>query len=205
MQALAANAHARLGKRSRSIAGAPPIVNICGWGASTITSCALTNGQLTFREDKGGDGTVPFASASWIAADQTIYVPVGAYEENAIPQLHPHIWDSPPVFGLLASILGTAAAQPFIAAAVDGDDNFPNVDPVRIRIAALDANGAALPNARVTLRLPPDNPSWPIDQRLEIQLGRAGLPNNANGNARIEVDVAWDGGSAKTAIAIRVV
>lgn len=201
MQALASNARARFGVRSRTIAGAPPIVNICGWGARTADRCTLTNGRLDFEFAKSGDGTVPFASSSWLSAQMSFYVPVGAYERNAIPQTHPRIWDSPPVHTLLDRLLGTAPPQPFIAAAVDSDDNFPSVDPVRVRIGASDANGQPLPDARVTLL----DQTYAFDRRLEIQLKRAGLPNNANGNARLELRVDWNGGSAKTAIAIRVV
>lgn len=200
-QQLASNARARFGSRSRSIANVPALINICGWGASTVHSCALANGQLSFADAKSGDGTVPFESASWINAAQTFYVPVGAYERNAIPETHPHIWDSPPVTQLLGQILGTAAAKPFIAAAVDGDDNFPSVDPVRIRVAACSATGQVLPNLRVSLF----GTTYPLKRRLEIKLARAGLPNNANGNARLELQFDWTGGSAKTAIAIRVV
>ncbi len=200
VQALARNAHARLGVRSRTIANAPPIVNICGWGASTIDSCTLANGQLTFHIEKSGDGTVPLASSSWLDVPKTFYVPVGAYERNAIPQAHPHIWDSPPVLQLLDSLIGTGQRAPFLAAAVDSDDNFPSVDPVRIRIAASDADGAELPNARAVLL----GQTYAFSRRLEIRLVRAGLPNNANGFARLEIEVRWNGGSAKTAIAIRM-
>lgn len=200
MQALAQNARARLGVRSRNIANALPIVNICGWGASTIDSCTLANGQLTFHIEKSGDGTVPLVSSSWLNVPKTFFVPVGAYERNAIPQAHPHIWDSPPVLPLLDSLIGTRQPGPFIAAAVDSDDNFPSVDPVRIRIAASDSDGAELPDASVLLL----GQTFAISRRLEIKLPRAGLPNNANGFARLEVQVRWNGGSAKTAVAIRV-
>ena len=209
MQALAAKAHARFGARNKSF-DAPPIVNICGWGALTLDSCALSNGKLTFGEEVSGDTTVPFVSSSWLRDDgdrvKAFYVPIGAYERNAIPEPHPRIWDSPPVLGLLASLLGGAAAKPFLAAAVDPDDNFPSRDPVRIRVSAADANGRSLPNARIVLRLAPSQTFalQPGQRRLEIALRRAGLPNNANGYARIEVEAIWTGGSARTAIAIRV-
>ena len=213
MQMLASNARTRFGARARSITSAPPIVNICGWGLATIDRCTLTSGKLAFSAsaEKSGDTTVPFVSSSWLTEDgnrvKAFHVPIGAYERSAVPDPHPRIWDSPPVVELLKSFLGLAPPGPFLAAAVDNDDNFPSVDPVRIRVSAADANGVALPAARVTLRLPPTNPSFnlgPGQRRLEIKLGRQGLPNNANGNARIEVDLDWNGGSAKTAIAIRV-
>ena len=217
MQRLAANAHARFGTRSKNIVldgyATPPIVNICGWGGLTLDSCTLADGQLRFREssEKTGDSTVPFVSSSWLRDDgdrvKAFYVPVGAYEHNAIPEPHPRIWDAPPVISLLSSLFGFAQAKPFLAAAVDPDDNFPSRDPVRIRVSAADANGRALPSARIILRLPPANPTFalpPGRRRLDIDLARAGLPNNANGFARIEVEATWSGGSARTAIAIRV-
>jgi len=185
----------------KTIANAPPIVNVCGWGAETIDAYSVVNGVVTFARSKSGDGTVPFASSSWLDAPREFYVPVGAYEVNAIPEKHPHIWDSPPVIELLDELVGTAARKPFIAAAVDSDDNFPSVDPVRVRIAAQDENGGALPNGTVSLL----NQSWPIAKRLDINLPRAALTNNANGYARVTISVDWTGGSAKTAIAVRMV
>jgi hypothetical protein len=176
----------------QTIANAPPIVNICGWGANTYDSPQLTR-------SKEGDGTVPFDSARWLDAPREFFVPIGAYERNGFPQTHPHIWDSPPVIELLDQLLGTAQPKPFIAAAVDSDDNFPSVDPVRVRIAVHDANGAALPGAKVTMI----GQSWPIDKRLEADLPRAALPNNANGYSRVSIAVDWTGGSAHTAVAIR--
>ena len=61
--------------------------------------------------------------------------------------------------------------------------------------------GGALPNGTVSLL----NQSWPIARRLDINLPRAALTNNANGYARIAISVDWTGGSAKTAIAVRMV
>ena len=185
----------------KTIDGAPPIVNVCGWGAETIDAYSVDNGSVTFMRSKSGDGTVPFASSSWLDAPREYYVPIGAYEVNAIPEKHPHIWDSPPVMNLLDQLVGTAAPKPFVAAAVDSDDNFPGVDPVRVRIAAHDENGGALPDARVSLL----SQSWPIVKRLDIDVPRAGLTNNANGFARVPITVDWTGGSAKTAIAVRMV
>ena len=211
MQTLAANARSRFGTRSNTIVlngfTTPRIVNICGWGGLTLDSCTLTDGQLIFREspEKTGDTTVPFVSAAWLRDDgdrvKAFYVPIGAYERNAIPEWHPRIWDSPPVISLLSAVLGMSQPKPFFAAAVDPDDNFPSRDPVRIRVSAADAHGRALPNARVILRLPPTNPTFslaPGQRRLDIKLSRSGVEVN-----RIEVEVNWTGGSARTAIALR--
>lgn len=217
MQALAANARARFGVRAKQIAlngfATPPIVNICAWGGPTVDCCTLNDGQLAFRatDAKAGDTTIPFDSASWLADDgasvKAFYVPIGAFAVNAFPQNHPRIWDSPPSRELLAMHLDLAQPKPYLAAAVDTDDNFPGKDPVRIRVAAADANGRALPNARITLRIPPHDPVFPLapdQRRLDIRLPRAALPKNTPNISVVELIADFTGGSMRTRIAVRI-
>jgi pimeloyl-ACP methyl ester carboxylesterase len=221
MRALAADADRRLGRRTSTIelAGAamPPITNVAGWGFSTLTQCTMAasgaagegGGRgLTFASTPEGDGTIPLVSSTWLRGPtvRTFLLPIGAYAENQIPQVHSAIWDAPPVLQLLDQVLRDAPAAPFIWGAADHDEAVNPSSDVTVRVTAVDANGRPLPNARfTTVGLPqPVTKKLPRDLvKFKVPVSRTNLrPNVGSDLFRFELRVSWDGAPAPHSVPI---
>lgn len=210
MLALAQNADARFGTRTREIAGLPPTTNVVGWGVATLTQCDLrADNTLRFSDSPTqlGDGTAPLVSASWLrgANVRTMYIPIGAYNSDHQPHRHGNIWDSPPVRQLLREVLQDQQRAPLIAASIDGDDVIDPTRDFRVRISAADADGKPLPDCVVTLK--PSNRTVPVtmrDVRATATVSRINLhPNVGNDQYRFNAEVQWTGGKGLT-IPLRV-
>lgn len=153
MPARAARSNANFGKRMRSFAlGGKPLDIVCfaGWGADTLTGCRMdAQGGLTFTSSDEGDGTIPGRSADWLsgAGVKNFLVPVGHYQDSQITREHSALWMNPPVSDLLGTLLAGKPRQPYVYAAVDGDDAANKTPHVKIRMVAQDADGKALTGA----------------------------------------------------------
>ncbi len=149
-----------------------PLTNVCGWGTPTLIGALLRNdGSLAFQpteyeNDTGipvvnlpeafheGDGTVPFASASWIEGPLVThhFVPIGSTENvHASNRRHSELWRNSSVAALVGSLLDSGFAEPFTTAAVDWSDKVDPGVPVRVRYVLRSAEGAPLLNARARL------------------------------------------------------
>lgn len=208
-------ADARLGARTPAIALpgaalAPPMTNVCGWGADTLAQCDIhDDGSLVFSNSPArlGDGTVPLVSSSWLRGSgvRTLYLPIGAYPIAGIPYVHARVWDAPPVLQLFSEALRDRPRGPFICAAADSDDTIdPNRD-VRIRICASAADGTPLPQCIATLK--------PMNGKIRMAfnastigtavISRIGLaPNIAHDLYRFEIDFRWSGGKTTVPVLI---
>lgn len=202
MTALGDDAQTRLGKRARTHA-LPPVTNVVGFGAETITRADLKGAKVTYQTSTEGDGTIPLVSAQWLRGDvRTMHIPIGAYPTGAIPRVHSRIWDSPPVIQLLTEVLEDAPRLPFFAVAIDGDDfSNPAKKTFRVRYTACDAKGSPLPNLQATFKFGGARTvTKPIAGVIgEFELSREGLKPNVNGTRffRLEIEFRWDGGRTK--------
>lgn len=207
MRMLAAKAHGQFVRRFNTL----PVTNVCGWGATTLERCTMTNGSLSFRAAKSklGDGTVPLVSSEWLNGSdvRSLYLPIGAYATNFIPRVHSQIWDSPPVLQLLDEVLTDRPRVPFICAAADGDDYIDYSSDVRLRLSAMAADGSPLPNCVANVSLSGGNTQVPMQNvRAEVLIRRANIHHNIDPDLyRFTVDFRWEGGHAQRAVLIRSV
>lgn len=219
MRLRAADADARLGTRTSDFgpaggaAGMPPLVNVVGWGMGTDVCCVLdAAGDLDLANDWNpraeGDGTVPLASGSWLrgAAVRTLFLPIGVYPTAGIPTPHDDLWSAPPVLDVFDQVLDDKAPEPWVCAAADHDDAIDTSAHATIRLAASDALGAALPNAKAVLvNLRPSVFPFGPEVRQEILLDRSGLLPNAGGDLhRLVVRVEWTGGQREVPVLFHV-
>lgn len=209
--ARAEQADQRLGTRANQIIlggghKTPPITNIVGWGAVTEVRCRLDaagvpefNPQVRGRavgDEKDGDGTVALKAASWLTGSsvRTFILPIGVYPTAGIPSRHPRIWDSPPLEQILSQVLKGETAEVHVCAAADGDEAIDRKSNVTVRLVAADVNGAALPNARATLRLlgSPVSLSFGGEVRANVVVKRGRMTGNAARDMfRFTIDVEW--------------
>lgn len=210
MRDAAARAH---GPFPRNI-GALPVTNVCGWGAPTLTTASIdASREVRFApmDKEAGDGTVPFVSASWLRGAQVrpMFLPIGAYATGFLPKVHGQLWDSPPVLQLFDEVLTNRGKAPFLCAAADSDDYIDPGKPVRVRIAAIAADGSALPNLRVSVDLDGDKtavPLLPDGRRAIVNVSRTGIHHNIGSDLfRFMVEFEWTGGSDKRAVLIHSV
>ncbi len=199
---LAASAHARLGTRDPDF-GALPLTNVAGWGGPTWPAAVLEPGDIYFlQEEKDfGDGTVPFVSTNWItgANVRTVVVPIGAYVDDPVPDLHAHLWDSVAVRQIFDEVLSDATRKELIAAAADNDEAIDyDSGSVTIRMAAQSATGQPLPNCVAIANVNGRRITVPFGggRTAILRLSRAGIHHNAaNDVYRFTIDFKWDGGS----------
>jgi hypothetical protein len=215
MRRNAADADLRLGRRGNTIvlgggAAVPPITNIGGWGTSTQTRCSMDGtGQLAYTETPEGDGTIPLASATWLrgAMVRTCILPIGAYPVGQIPMVHSQIWNSPPMLQIFNQVLLGTPPAPFVCCAADGDDAVDPAAPgVRLRLAAADATGRALPDLEATVRgiAQPVTVAIP-ELRAEIKIPRTSFRANVGSDlCRFAIDVTWTGGRRELPMLIHV-
>lgn len=205
--AKAAVAHASLGRRSATFGPNIPVVNVAGWGLETQTLCTITENSVNYTETAEGDGTVPFASASWLRGPtvRTLAVPIGVTAMNHIPDPHSQIWDNDAVAQVLQETLNGVSPEPFVYAAVDNDTALDNTVPVLVRISASRADGTPLAGAVAKLVLG----SVPIinamtGTRLDVQFKRASwmTANVGTTQFRFRVEVTWTGGSKEIPLLI---
>jgi len=172
------------------------VVNIAGWGASTLTGFRLdAGGGLTPSSSEEGDGTIPRRSAAWLQGDRltTFLVPVGHTPISQITDVHITLWENPAVRDLLGALLAGRPRPPYVYAAADPDDAV-NVfgDAVRVRAVALDEHGKALPGATLDaggLRL-----SLGADGRGTLPVPRERITQQGTGNLfRLPVQFHWQG------------
>ena len=190
-----------------------PVTNICGWGGDTWPLCDNVEGQLNFGNpiNEAGDGTVPFVSTSSLHGDKvrSMFLPIGAFVNAAIPQVHGQIWEPPVVRQLFNEVFEEAPQQPFVAAAADKDQYIDqNAAHIRVRVAATAANGAPLPNAKVTFGTGPLKQTVSLrgGRRIDLDLARGIFDQQPAPSIRqTEIVVSWDGGGqAKMPVAIKI-
>jgi pimeloyl-ACP methyl ester carboxylesterase len=191
----------RLGNRTRSLGPGLDVVNFAGWGAETRTGCQMdAQGKLAFLSNDEGDGTVPGRSADWLsgAGVKSFLVPVGHYPDSQITREHSALWMNPPVSDLLGTLLARRPRQPYVYAAVDGDDADNNVAQVRVRLVAQDAGGKALTGARAVAF--PNTPQelhsgFNGEARLLMHVPRASIVQKFGGGFfRFELEIHWQEG-----------
>ena len=187
--------------------------NICGWGGDTWPLCINDGGNLVFDPpaNEAGDGTVPFVSTSSLQGDKvrSMFLPIGAFVNAAIPQVHGQIWEPPVVRQLFNEVFEEAPQKPFVAAAADKDQYIDqNAAHIRVRVAATAANGAPLPNAKVTFGTGPlkQTVSLQGERRIDLDLARGIFDQHPAPSIRqTEIVVSWDGGGqAKMPVAIKI-
>ncbi|MFL6234218.1 MAG: lipase/acyltransferase domain-containing protein [Thermoanaerobaculia bacterium] len=200
MRRLAADADARLGRRTSDIrlpggGPPPPITNMVGWGAGTDTTCVMSgDGDVAFESTKEGDGTAVAVSAAWLRGPsvRTMFVPVGIYPTSGIPTLHARIWDAPPVLQILDETLLDRPRGPFIDAAADSDEMIDRSKDVTLRITAADPDGRALPDAQAVLRGIAAKPlSFQQRARMDAVVPRAAIRPNVQGIFRFVAEISW--------------
>ena len=102
-----------------------PVTNICGWGGDTWPRCVNANGTLSFDDpdNEAGDGTVPFVSTSALQGDnvRSMFLPIGAFVDFALPEVHGQIWEPKVVRQIFDEVFDDAERKPFVAAAADKD------------------------------------------------------------------------------------
>lgn len=210
-QALAAAAEARLGARSRDF-GALPLTNVAGIGGPTWPAAVLQPKDIAFLErgKNFGDGTVPYESTNWIdgANTRTLLVPIGAFVNDFVPDLHAHLWDSVAVHQILKEVLQDQPRTPVIAAAADADDAIDyESGTVTVRMTAQDENGEPLPNCVATAKINGGKTPVPFDgsRFMILHVPRAGIHHNASNDVfRFTIDFKWTGGSRNNiAVAFR--
>ncbi|HEV8631370.1 MAG TPA: hypothetical protein VGV61_13715 [Thermoanaerobaculia bacterium] len=189
----------RLGQRGNRFPADLPICNVAGWGVRMVTRYELATDDA--EESDLGDGTVPFASATWLGGPQvqTLPLPAGVYADQLITQKHSQLWNTPPVKRLLAARLTGEPPAVWFAAAVDSDAAVDPAAPILLRAAAAGADGRSLPGA--TLRIPqlPAIPPLVLGGavRAELALSRANLlPNVGTQFFRFEVELRFTGAPA---------
>lgn len=206
----AQQADQRLGTRTSQITLAghatPPITNVVGWGVETEVRCRLdASGGVAFNppvrgravgDEKEGDGTVALKAAAWLSGPtvRTFILPIGVYPTAGIPSPHPRIWDSPPLEPIFNHVLKGQAAEVHVCAAADADEAIDRNSDVTVRLVAADVNGAALPNARATVRLPGNPVSFTFggEVRANVVVRRRGMTGNAARDMfRFTIDVEW--------------
>ncbi|MEO8218832.1 MAG: hypothetical protein ABI718_17290 [Acidobacteriota bacterium] len=199
---LADSANERLGKRDREF-GSLPMTNVVGWGGPTWPAALLVKNDVVFpAEDKDfGDGTVPWASASWIQGPnvRTLFIPIGAFVADPIPDLHAHMWESLAVTQILKEVLENAPRTPLVAAAADSDEAI-DIDSefVTIRLTAQSTDGKPLPDCVALAKVGGTPIPVPFNgsTRKILRLRRAGFHHNASNDVfRFTIDFHWTGGS----------
>lgn len=199
---LARRADARLGQRDRDF-GDLRLTNVVGWGGPTWPAALLVKNDIVFpAEDKDfGDGTVPMASASWIQGRnvRTIFVPIGAFVADPIPDLHAHMWESLAVTQVLKQVLEDEEPGALVAAAADSDEAIDlDSEFVTIRITAQTSEGQALPDCVAFAKV--NGATIPIpfsgSTRRILRLKREGIRHNVSNDVfRFTIDFKWKGGS----------
>lgn len=190
-----------------------PITNIVGWGAETPVQAKISGSGSSQRISDwkkvtdggaldGGDGTVPFRSASWLRGNQVtrFHVPVG-FHSGAKRFPHSSLWRNPGGRNLLRHLLAGESLKPFVYAAVDTTD-FKNRNRVnvRVRLSTLDANGQPLTGVRVratdlTPGSPVDKILAPGDGRHKITIRRDRMRRvHLNRFRRFTLRITWNGG-----------
>jgi pimeloyl-ACP methyl ester carboxylesterase len=177
------------------------ITCVCGWGGDTYPICTDVGGHLTFPPaiNDAGDGTVPFVSSSWLQGNRvrSQFLPIGAFGESQLPEVHGQIWEPPAVRQIFREVLNGAPRRPFIAAAADKDQYIDTNSDVVVRVGAADSDGKPLPEATATLNFsgPKQTFSFNGGKRLDITITKAqrsGVHANVgHDNYRFTVDVNW--------------
>lgn len=217
MRACAALADTRLGARANTWDAAgllPPLTNVVGWGMGTDVCCVqLADGTLELKNpwnpDPEGDGTVPFASASWLRGPgaRTLCLPIGLYPAAGLPTPHDDLWSAPPVLDVLDQVLNDVAPEPWVCASADHDEGIDTAaHVVTLRVAASDANGAPLPSAKAILDgFTPSVFPFGNAVRQEIHAQRDNLlPNVGHDLHRRILRVTWNGGAREIPVLFRV-
>lgn len=198
------------------------VVNVAGWGKKTIVraelgaddtidldppdldnesghdaedGCAATDERI-FQ----GDGTVPFASASWLKGDRvtSFHVPIGALKQVTMSnQRHSALWRNPGARALLAHHLAGRPFEAFAYAAVDWSHKVdPGAERVRTRYVMQAPDGSPLPGASPRVRT---STGWvpgslEADGRGLFDLARESFPKTPTGRfRRVTVELPWSG------------
>jgi len=199
---LAASANARLGARDPDF-GALPMTNVAGWGGPTWPAAVLEPNDVYFLapEKDSGDGTVPFVSTDWIrgANVRTVVVPIGAFVNDPVPDVHTHLWDSVAVQQIFEEVLNDAPRTELIAAAADADEAIDyESGSVTVRMVAQSADGQPLPQCVAIANVGGRRVPVPFgNQRSAIlRVSRDGITHNAGNDVyRFTIDFKWNGGS----------
>jgi hypothetical protein len=188
-------------KRTPDFPAGIPITNVAGFGAETDTRADIVSGKTTFTATPDGDGTVPYASATWLRGSEAkrLSLPVGIYPAGGLPIRHSQIWDAPPMLDIFDELLMGAPPNAFIAAALDSDDaSMGGQHPMKVRIAGAGANGAPLIPMSVTfsgLRVPVQAT---VNGHGTVTIPVSSLPPATNSRfVRFTAIVTWAGGGRR--------
>ena len=131
----------------------------------------------------------------------TLVVPIGAFVDDPVPDLHAHLWDSVAVQQIFREVLEDAPRKPVIAAAADADEAIDyDAEFVTIRMTAQSASGQPLPDCVAIANINGRRITVPFaGQRSAIlKLRREGITHNvANDVYRFTIDFKWTGGARK--------
>ncbi len=205
----AARSNANFGKRERSFAlqgKSLEMVCFAGWGADTLTGCQMdAQGRLSFTSGDEGDGTIPGRSADWLsgAGVTNFLVPVGHYQDSQITREHSALWMNPPIRDLLGTLLAGKPRQPYVYAAVDGDDATNPATRIKVRMVAQDTDGKALTGA-LAVAFPGTaqelHSSFNGEARLLMPVPRGSIVQELPGGLlRFEMEIRWqEAGQARS-------
>ncbi len=223
MRPRAAHSLATLGAPTAQWTLPVDVVNIVGWGKRTLVRAivqangtigldppdldneagdnAEENSAATAEAAYEGDGTVPAASAAWLAGPRvrTFFVPIGALAQvTASDRRHSELWRNPGAKALLAHHLAGAPFTALAYAAVDWSDKLdPGAANIRIRYVMQDPTGAPLPGATPLVRTTgsPIPGTLHTDGRgVTIVAARTRFPKTSSGTfRRVVVELPWAG------------
>jgi hypothetical protein len=224
MNLRAAQADQKLGARTaewRLQGRRLPVTNVVGWGSKTFVQATISGSGSSQQVSDwgpadpdaldGGDGTVPYRSASWLrGADVVTYhLPVG-YHSGATQRKHSSLWRNPGGRNLLEHLLGGEGLTPFVYAAVDETDFArPSQAQVRVRISALDDSALPLDGVHVSATDLVGGHSFEQDLaagdgRHVIRVPRAKIRLvHHDLFRRFTLRFSWDGGSVDRVLVVR--
>jgi hypothetical protein len=187
-----------------------PITNVTGFGSETLLAARVaTSGEVHRVEgldDDGlddGDGTVPRRSAAWLAGPtvRTFELPLGFYPGHYLTSRHDSLWKNPGGQDLLWTLLADEPWRPFVHLAFDDGDVNSFAAILRLRLVALDRDGAPLASPRVTFSGLTQGKRPELvarrDGRAQFLVPRERIHKTGDGRfRRLTVKVTWDGAAA---------
>ena len=138
--------------------------NVAGFGEETTVSARIAAGEvalnvsasgsdLGFDEQRHGDGTIPFVSASSATGNRVSswIVPIGAYRRMGESK-HSQLWKNPGAIKALRHVIADTARESLTELALDTSAYSPRTR-IRLRYSVHDAAGSAAPG-RITVLTP---------------------------------------------------
>jgi hypothetical protein len=195
---------AGLGTPGPAWAFSTPLLNLAGWGERTdVRADVAADGTVTFNHslpgddaDHQGDGTVPLVSAGFLggAAVETLFVPIGAYQQSkGSNRPHSSLWRNPGGRDALRHLLAGAPLDRFVYATVDWSDKVdPGAATVRLRFVIQQRGGASFAGGVLRLANLAAKPEVPVGAtgRGTAKANRSAFPKVQGGRfRRIEVEL----------------